>query len=267
MAIGPDALILLDEATTASQPDMAAAIAAAQRQGAKVVMTGDSGQQEAVEAGGAFAMLTRRKAHAQLTEAQRLIHTGELEAEWEADASMALRAGGHGADGALRIYDDHGRLRGGTYEQMAEAAAQHYLAELLAGKDVILTAQQNAECRDLGRRVQEQLRKWGKIDPSRSVPLQEGERAHTGDRIIARENTAIPAGGPGAGPLLNGDVLLLVEGIPADGEPRHGPPVQPGRGRPARWPGRAIRCAPRLSGRTRRPGLCPDLVYGPGQDR
>ena len=63
-----------------------------------------------------------------------------------------------------------------------------------------------------GRRVQEQLRKWGKIDPSRSVPLQEGERAYPGDRIIARENTAIPAGGPGAGPLLNGDVLL-VEGI------------------------------------------------------
>jgi ATP-dependent exoDNAse (exonuclease V) alpha subunit len=217
VAIGPDALILLDEATTASQPDIAAAIAAAQRQGAKVVMTGDSGQQEAVEAGGAFATLTRRKAHAQLTEAQRLIHAGELEAEWEADASLALRAGGHGADGALRIYDDHGRLRGGTYEQMAEAAAQHYLAELLAGKDVILTAQQNAECRDLGRRVQEQLRKWGKIDPSRSVPLQEGERAHAGDRIIARENTAIPAGGPGAGPLLNGDVLLLVE-IPDEGE-------------------------------------------------
>src|SRR6266516_5052855 len=217
VAIGPDALILLDEATTASQPDMAAAIAAAQHQGAKVVMTGDSGQQEAVEAGGAFAMFTRRKAHAQLTEAQRLIHAGELEAEWEADASMALRAGGHGADGALRVYDDHGRLRGGTYEQMAEAAAQHYLAELLASKDVILTAQQNAECRDLGRRVQEQLRKWCKIDPSRSVPLQVGERAHTGDRIIARENTAIPAGGPGAGPLLNGDVLLLVE-IPAEGE-------------------------------------------------
>ena len=243
MAIGPDALILLDEATTASQPDMAAAIAAAQRQGAKVVMTGDSGQQEAVEAGGAFAMLTRRKAHAQLTEAQRLIHAGELEAEWEADASMALRAGGHGADGALRIYDDHGRLRGGTYEQMAEAAAQHYLAELLAGKDVILTAQQNAECRDLGRRVQEQLRKWGKIDPSRSVPLQEGERAHTGDRIIARENTAIPAGGPGAGPLLNGDVCCWSKGSPPTAA-RHGPPPQPGRGRAARGPGRAVHPGP-----------------------
>ena len=83
VAIGPDALILLDEATTASQPDMAAAIVAAQRQGAKVVMTGDSGQQEAVEAGGGFALLTRRKAHAQLTEAERLIHAGELESEWE----------------------------------------------------------------------------------------------------------------------------------------------------------------------------------------
>ena len=266
MAIGPDALILLDEATTASQPDMAAAIAAAQRQGAKVVMTGDSGQQEAVDAGGAFAMLTRRKAHAQLTEAQRLIHAGELEAEWEADASMALRAGGHGADGALRVYDDHGRLRGGTYEQMAEAAAQHYLAELLAGKDVILTAQQNAECRDLGRRVQEQLRKWGKIDPSRSVPLQEGERAHTGDRIIARENTAIPAGGPGAGPLLNGDVLL-VEGIAGDGGPVTVRRSQPGRGRAARGPGRAVYPGPQLSGRARGSGLCPDLVHRPGHDR
>jgi conjugative relaxase-like TrwC/TraI family protein len=217
VAIGPGAMILLDEATTASREDLEAVTRAAGRQGAKVLGTGDDGQQQAVEAGGAFAMLVRRMAHSQLTEAQRLIHPAEMDAEWEADASLALRAGGRGAEGALRAYDDHGRLRGGGYEQMAEAAAQHYLAELLAGKDVILTAQQNTECRDLGRRVQEQLRKWGKINPARAAGLQEGERAHTGDRIIARENTAIPAG-PDAGPVLNGDVLL-VEEIPSDGGP------------------------------------------------
>jgi hypothetical protein len=210
-AIGPEALILLDEATMTSQPDIAATIRAAKLQGAKIFMAADHGQLEAVEAGGGFAMLARRKAHAQLTKAQRLIHDSELDAEWEADASLALRAGGRGAVEALCAYDDHGRLRGGTYERMADLAVQHYLAEHLARRDVLLTAYENAECRDLSRRAQEQLIRWGKLAGGQSVPLQEGERAHAGDLIIARENTTIPAGGPGASALVNSDMLRLEE--------------------------------------------------------
>ena len=76
-------------------------------------------------------MLARKLGHAQLTEAVRFRN------DWEGSASLAVRAGDVSA---LADYDAHGRLNGGSYEDMAERACRAYLAEYLAGTDVILTA-------------------------------------------------------------------------------------------------------------------------------
>ena len=73
----------------------------------------------------------------------------------------------------LADYDEHGRLHGGSYEEMTEAAARAYVADLLEGKDSILMANSNDEVRDLGRRVQSYLREWGKLG-DRSFGLREG---------------------------------------------------------------------------------------------
>jgi conjugative relaxase-like TrwC/TraI family protein len=202
-SLGPDALIVLDEASTTSMPDLAAIIRHATRSAAKLIITGDHAQLGAVQSGGGMAMLARRLGYAQLTEAVRFRN------DWEGAASLAIRAG---EVSALAAYDVHGRLHGGSYEQMAEQACRAYLADYLAGTDVILTAFEHRECLDLSRRVQGYLLDWGQLQPGETADLREGARAYVGDMIIARENdNKLDAGRPGR-TLSNGD-LLRVEAV------------------------------------------------------
>src|SRR5262249_34211655 len=163
-SLRPDALVILDEASTTSMPDLAAIIRHAARSGAKVVITGDHGQLGAVQSGGGMAMLARKLGYAQLTEAVR------FREEWEGAASLAIRAGDVSA---LATYDAHGRLHGGSYEEMTERAVRAYLAEYLAGTDVLLTAFEHRECFDLSRRVQEYLLDWGQLQRGATSPLKE----------------------------------------------------------------------------------------------
>jgi conjugative relaxase-like TrwC/TraI family protein len=202
-SLGPDALLILDEASTTSMPDLAAIVRHAARSGAKVVITGDHAQLGAVQSGGGMAMLARKLGHTQLTEAVRFRN------DWEGAASLAIRAGDVSA---LGVYDAHGRLHGGGYEEMAEQAARAYLTEYLAGTDVILTAFEHRECADLSRRVQGYLLDWGQLRPGTTAALREGAHAYTGDLIVARQNdNHLEAGEPGR-TLANGD-LLRVEAL------------------------------------------------------
>ena len=198
--IGPRALLLLDEASQTSMPDLAAVIRHAARQGAKVVITGDHAQLAAVESGGGMAMLARRLGYAQLTEAVRFRN------EWEGGASLAIRAG---EVAALGVYDGQGRLHGGSYEEMAEQACRAYLAEYLAGTHVVLTAYERRECLDLSRRVQGYLLDWGQLEPDATTELRDDARAYAGDLVVARDNdNQVEAGQPGR-TLANGDVLRI----------------------------------------------------------
>jgi hypothetical protein len=198
--LGPDALLILDEASTTSMPDLAAVLRHAAGSGAKVVITGDHAQLSAVQAGGGMAMLARKLGHAQLTEAVR------FRDEWEGSASLALRAGDVSA---LAVYDGHGRLHGGSYEEMAEQAARAYLAEYLGGTDVVLTAFEHRECVDLSRRVQGYLLDWGVLQPGATADLREGARGYAGDLIIARQNDNRQQAGEPGRMLANGDVLRV----------------------------------------------------------
>ena len=145
-------------------------------------------------------MLARKLGHAQLTEAVRFRN------DWEGSASLAIRAGDVSA---LADYDAHGRLHGGSYEDMAERACRAYLAEYLAGTDVILTAYEHSECRDLSRRVQEYLLAWGQVQPGPAAGLRESACAYVGDLILARQNDNHLTAGAAGHTLANGDVLRV----------------------------------------------------------
>src|SRR6266700_865689 len=205
-ALGPNSMIILDEASTASMPDLAAVLRHAARCGAKVVITGDYAQLGAVGAGGGMALLARKLGHAQLTEAVRFRN------DWEGTASLAIRAG---EVSALGTYDEHGRLHGGSYEEMTERACRAYLAEYLAGTDVALTAFEHRECADLSRRIQGYLLDWGQLQPAKSAAINDGACAYVGDMIVARQNDNHLQAGEPAHTLANGD-LLRVEAIGED---------------------------------------------------
>jgi conjugative relaxase-like TrwC/TraI family protein len=203
MAIRPGTLILADEASMISTPDLADLIAHARKSRAKVILAGDTEQLQAVESGGGLSLLAATLGYARLTEPTRFA------AAWERAASLRLR---QGDTTVLAEYDEHGRIRGGDPEQMLDAAARDYLAWTLDGADVLLMTADHARRRELSRRIRDDLIHLGIVSDGRSVRIADGARASTGDLIICTSNDHnTEAGEPGRA-LANGD-LLRIEAI------------------------------------------------------
>src|SRR5207244_9054141 len=118
--IPAESLIIVDEVSMTSTPDLADITDLAVAGGHKLIISGDHAQLSAVESGGAMSLLVSRLGHVQLGEAQRFTQ------EWEAEASLRIR---EGDTAALDEYAAHGRLRGGTLEQVKAAARRMYVAD------------------------------------------------------------------------------------------------------------------------------------------
>jgi hypothetical protein len=201
-------LIVADEGSMISLPHLSAIAGYAARNGCKLILAGDQEQLAAVEGGGAMALLADRLGYVQLAEPVRFA------AGWERAASLRLRAGDRSA---LDVYDQHGRIRGGPPEQAMDQAVQAYVATYLAGRDVLLMAADWARCRELSRRVRDDLIHLGLVDSSRTVRIADGAPASAGDLIICRRNDHdLEAGEPGRA-LANGDILrietITVQGV------------------------------------------------------
>ena len=200
-------VLVIDEATQASTSDLAMLLEAARTAGARVVLVGDTQQLGSPEAGGMFRLLTQEIPAAELTEVRR------FHAQWEADASIRLRAG---EPGVIADYDRHGRIRAADEETARERAATAWLADHLRGKDTLLLAGSNDEAAELARRVQAKLIQRGTVTASgyqAQVPLADGNTARPGDLVRARLNTDIDAGGR---KLTNRDTIK-ISGIRGDG--------------------------------------------------
>jgi len=192
-------LIVIDEGSTMSMTHLAGIVALAERDHAKVLITGDHQQLAAVESGGGMSLLADRLGHTQLACPVRFA------AGWEQRASLRLR---EGDKTALETYDEHGRITGGARAQVFEDARRAYLAARLAGEDVLLMAYTREDCRELSRIIRDDLIHLGLVDRSRSVSLAGETRASAGDLIVARENDHRLVTDPGH-TLANGDILRV----------------------------------------------------------
>ena len=198
--IPPGSLIAVDEGSMISITHLAALVDHAARNGCKLVLAGDQQQLAAVEGGGAMMLLADRLGYVQLAEPVRFT------AAWERAATLRLR---RGDSSALDEYDQHGRIRGAPPDQAMDQAVQAYVASYLAGRDVLLMAADWARCRELSRRIRDDLIHLGLIDATRTIRIVEGAEASAGDLIICRDNDHhIEAGEPGRA-LANGDVLRI----------------------------------------------------------
>jgi hypothetical protein len=201
--LAPGTLLLIDEASMMSTPDLLAIVRHAAECGAKVIVAGDHEQLAAVESGGGMMLLARRLGYAQLAEAVRFT------AAWEQDASLRLRTGDATA---LDQYRERGRVRGAEPEQAIDEAVRMYVAHYLAGRDALLMIHDRARCREASRRIRDDLIHLGIVESGPSVALADGALASVGDLIICRDNDGrVEAGEPGR-KLSNGD-LLRIEGI------------------------------------------------------
>ena len=68
VGVSPGALLLIDEASMISNPDLADLISLAEARGAKVILAGDTGQLQAVENGGGMSLLAGVLGYVQLAE-------------------------------------------------------------------------------------------------------------------------------------------------------------------------------------------------------
>jgi hypothetical protein len=205
--IGPGTLLVIDEASMLSGPDLADLIAYAKAKGAKIILAGDISQLQAVENGGGMSLLAQRLGYARLAEPVRFRHA------WEQAASLRLR---DGDTTVLAEYDQHGRIIGGDPEQMMDAAAAAYVALTTGGTDTLLMAADHALRRELNRRIRDDLITLGIVQDGPAVTIADGTRAGPGDLIICTRNDhATEAGEPGR-TLANGD-LLRIKAITPDG--------------------------------------------------
>ena len=201
--IGPGTLLVIDEASMLSGPDLADLIAYAQARGAKVILAGDISQLQAVENGGGLSLLADALGYVRLAEPVRFRHG------WEQHASLRLR---DGDATVLADYDQHGRIVGGEPEQMMDAAAAAYVALTADGTDTLLMAADHALRRELSRRIRDELIELGIVQDGPAVRIADGAQASPGDLIICTRNDhTVEAGEPGRA-LANGD-LLRIEAV------------------------------------------------------
>ena len=147
-----------------------------------------------------MALLAARLGCAQLAEAVRFT------AQWEQDASLRLR---NGDISALQDYDAHGRIRCAAPEQAMEEARRLYVAQYVTGCDVELIAWERERCREMSRRIRDDLQHLGLVGREREVTLAGSARASLGDIITARTNDHRIG-------VANGDTLR-IEAVNDDG--------------------------------------------------
>ncbi|HUK71999.1 MAG TPA: AAA family ATPase, partial [Streptosporangiaceae bacterium] len=193
MVVAPGSVILIDEASMLPLDHMLAIMRKATTLGCKVIVAGDQEQLAAVEGGGAMKLLSQRLGYVKLTEPVR------FDSQWERDASLRLR---QGDDTVLEEYDAEGRFRGGSPDKVMDMAARDYVANAMNGIHTRLVAADWQRCRELSRRVRDDLKHLGRVSDGPAVTLAEGAQASAGDLIVCRKNDH-------ASGLANGDVLQV----------------------------------------------------------
>ncbi|MFE5835836.1 MobF family relaxase [Arthrobacter sp. NPDC056493] len=200
-------LIVVDEASMVSTLQLAAIAQQVRDAGAKVLLVGDPGQLDAIDAGGILGWLDRQGKTSRLTTIWR------FEQAWEQGASLMLRSGDFSA---VAEYNRHGRLRHGSYLDMVDQAYLNWQADIKAGKSSILIAAENDTVNMLNQRAQADRVIQGEIDAEHAVPISDGSRAGRGDAIIARQNdrTIMDSSGDF---IRNGTMLDVVRAVKRDG--------------------------------------------------
>ncbi|WP_197674719.1 AAA family ATPase [Pedococcus dokdonensis] len=179
--IGPDTLVVIDEAGMADTLSLDAAVDWITARGASVRLIGDDQQLAAIGAGGVLRDLDATHGALRLTELMRFADPAE------GAASLALR---EGLTDALGFYLDNHRVHVGDLTTMTEDVFDAWQADRAAGLDAIMLAPTRDLVCDLNQRarVHRLAQASGPDQAARSVRLADGNHASAGDLVITRAN-------------------------------------------------------------------------------
>lgn len=172
------ATVIVDEAGMVPTAKLAELAELADVRGWRIALVGDPLQFSAVGRGGMFGLLVDTFGAIELERVHRFEH------EWERGASLRLRSGDATVAGD---YDAHGRLRGGTVDQMERAAVARWATCRSEGRSVALMAPTNEVVERLNQRCQRVRIRRGELDDN--AGLATGPYTlHVGDKIATRQN-------------------------------------------------------------------------------
>jgi hypothetical protein len=182
--VGPQTLIVVDEAGMASTAGLDAMITHALSRGASVRLVGDDAQLASISAGGVLRDIATDTGALTLSEVVR------FHSRAEAAASLSLRGGDPAGIG---FYLDAGRIHIGAEQTAADAAFTAWQADQDAGSDSLLLAPTNAIVNELNARARTArlaaaLEADPHATPGRETTLSDGLTASVGDVIRTRRN-------------------------------------------------------------------------------
>ena len=175
--IGPDTLVVIDEAGMADTLSLDAVITHVLDAGGSVRLIGDDQQLAAIGAGGVLRDIQATHGALHLTELVRFTDPAE------GSASLALR---EGRAEALGFYLDRDRVRVGTPDTMLDAVFTNWAADRERGRDSVMLA----PTRDLVSQLNQRARSH-RLDgtaPAAEIALADGNHASPGDVVITRRN-------------------------------------------------------------------------------
>jgi conjugative relaxase-like TrwC/TraI family protein len=199
-------VVIVDEASMASTPDLDRLTDAAARAAAKVVLVGDPAQIGVINGpGGMLAALSHAGHGVVLQQIHRFAHA------WERQASLALRTG---QPGALGGYQSAGRLHScQNGEQALDAVFGHWQRARADGQDVLMLARTRVDVDALNARARAAALAAG--DVSGQVTTAGDRQWQAGDLLRTRRNDRRLSVGDGH--VRNGDRYRVLGPGPQDG--------------------------------------------------
>jgi len=179
--LGPDTVLVVDEAGMVGTRLLAKLLVAAEQARAKVVLVGDTEQLPEIDCGGLFRGLLIRLGGIQLAENRRQVE------RWEREALELLRAGDAG--GAIGRYWQHGRVVVGD---SAPALRSQLVADWWAAmgrseeQPPVMIAARRADVADLNGRARALMVADGRLGPQ--ALAVGGQEYAVGDRIVTLRN-------------------------------------------------------------------------------
>ncbi len=185
--IGPNTVVIFDEAAMADHERIAPLVKLTAERGAKPLLVGDAAQLSGIGPSGLFAALEGRVPTAELHEVHRANH------EWERQAWQQIRAGEPGP--ALAQYQSHDRLHiHDTRAEAAEAMVENWdqTRKTLGGQAVMITDASNMERDQMNAMAQDRRAQAGELGAHQVELPGKPYGLRAGDEIIFTAKYPVP---------------------------------------------------------------------------
>ncbi|CRK54637.1 TrwC relaxase [Rhodococcus sp. RD6.2] len=183
-SIGPDTLVVVDEAGMASTGDLDTVVAFVLERGGSVRLVGDDQQLASVAAGGVLRDISTTSGAVTLDQVVRFADAAERE------ATLALR---NGDPSAIGFYLDQGRVHVADKIAAEELAYEGWRADRERGLDAVILAPTRDMVRGLNERARADRIAADGPAAGLTVTLSDGLECSAGDTVCTRRNNRLLA--------------------------------------------------------------------------